>query len=1056
MNFIRGCIRNPVAVTVGVILVALFGILALLRIPIQLTPDVDIPLLTVTTRWAGRSPLEIEREITYEQERFLKNVAGVVKLTSESQNSQAVVTLEFKTGMELNEALIRVQNALTQVPSYPDDADRPVITSSGADENAIAWIVLKGIRGQSPQEIEGLRDYCENVVKPEFERVENIARSNIFGGRERELRVTVDSGLLAARGLTFFDIRAALARDNTNVSGGDLEEGKRRYDVRVVGEFTDPSDVAKVVVARRDDVAVRIGDVATVELTLKKREFFVRNVGVPTIAMNATRETGSNVLTVMRELKETIRRLNDGILADRGLVLEQVYDETEYVEAAIARVRTNILLGAALAAIVLWLFLRSLTSTFVVCLAIPICAVGTFLIVTLLGRTINVVMLAGISFAVGMVVDNAIVVLENIHRRRQEGDDAETAAIKGASEVYGAVVASTLTTLAIFLPVIFNDGEVAQLFRDIAIAISAGVALSLVVSLTVIPTYAMPLMRWTRRKNAKSDAAKDHRAKQRRGIMTRFAAGLATVVRMINARWWLRLATIIVIVGVATLVTVKLLPDTEYLPTGNRNLVFGILLPPPGYNVDEIDAMGATIEQSIEDLWQKPGDGSEPPRPAIRNFFFVGSGRSAFMGASAVRPEDARDLVPRVQGPIFGVPGLIGFVQQTGLFGRGLAGGRTIDVDITGPDLDRLVEVAGRVYGDLSALYPRDRYPTTPPPRPIPSLDLGNPELRLVPDPIRMSELGLRNADLGFVVDCLVDGSKVSDYRLDGEEIDLTLTAKQSRVRFTEDIGRIVIAANGRQPITIGDVARVEHAMGPEQINHIERDRAISIQVVPPEEVPLETAMRDIRERVIGPLRNRGEIDSDVRIELRGTADKLEQTKSSMTGNFVLAVIVTYLLLAALFGSFVHPLVIMFSVPLAWVGGVIGLALTDRFLGGQKLDVLTMLGFIILIGIVVNNAILIVHRALAGMRERGLAGHDAVAEAVESRTRPIVMSVMTSILGMLPLVVAPGAGSELYKGLGAVVVGGLFVSAVFTIFLVPALFTLMVDIRARLSGLIRR
>ena len=1039
MSLVGLSIRYPVGVVVVVLLIFLFGWLALAKIPVQLTPNVDIPRISVETRWLGRSPEEVEKEITYEQERFLKNVEGVVKMTSESSDSQATITLEFAAGADMSEALVRVQNALARVPNYPDDVDEPVLSTSSSQDNPIAWFVLKSSTPRTQEEIDALHDFLENDVKPVIERRKGVARSNVIGGREREMRVEIDSGLLAAKNLTFLDVRDALARDNENVSGGDFDLGKRRMIVRVVGEFTSAADIAEVVIARRNDVAVRVKDIGLVRLGLKKSTFSVRNGAEPAIALNVMRANGSNVLEVMREVDEAVETINATLLARRDLSLEKVYDETEYIDEAIARVNQNILWGSLLTAAVLFFFLRSVSGTLITCTAIPICAAGTFLAVTVLGRTINVIMLAGISFAVGMVVDSCTVVIDNVQRRRFDGASPDEAARIGASEVFGAVFASSATTMAVFLPVIFDEGEVAQLFRDIAIAICAGIGLSMVVAVTVIPSFMAVLMR---RRHSKPMAPEGK-------LVGLLARGIARTIRALNRSVVGGILFAALLTGGAIWMTKALMPPSEYLPTGNRNLIFGILLPPPGYNLAELERVGKKIEGDFEPLWTKTDDGTG--EPGIRDFFFVARGRSAFMGASAQRPDRLAELLPRMQRPLSGIPGMIGFVQQTSLFGRGLGEGRTVDIDITGGDLTRLVALGGRVFGMTRAALPAGTQI-----RPIPSLDIGNPEVRLVPDRARMSELGLRNRDLGFLLDAAVDGSKVSEFRLDGENIDLSISGSAEIGDATVNLENLAIVTRAPRPVTLGDVAKIVHTTGPEQVNHVERDRVITIQVSPPQTLALETAVELIRDRVIAPLEAEGALGGTTTAVLRGTADELSKTKRSMVTNFLLALVITYLLLTALYSSFVHPLVILFTVPLAAAGGVLGLFLLDRYGGGQKLDVVTMLGFIILIGTVVNNAILIVDLALVRLRERGMSAVDAAADAVKERTNSILNTVLTTVLGTLPLAVAPGAGSELYRGLGAVVVGGLTVSTVFTFFLIPTLFILVERTRAGLKRIVRR
>ncbi|MDV2503338.1 MAG: efflux RND transporter permease subunit [bacterium] len=1046
MRLIDRSIRYPISVTVGVLLLALFGAVALMRIPVQLTPTVEKPEITVDTRWPGASPQEVEREIVEEQEEQLKSIEGLKRLTSESQDGRGSITMEFEVGSDMNSNLLKVSNRLNQVPSYPDEADEPVISSVNIRGNAIAWFILKPKPG-NPININHMRDFADDFIKPRIERVSGVARSNIYGGQEREMRVIVDPEAMAARNVTLLQMATALDSENRNVSAGDFDEGKRRYIVRTTGEFQSPEDVADVIVARHNGSAVYVRDVARVELGFKDADFAVRHMGEPSIALNALRATGSNVLDTMQGLHRAVEDLNEGILADRDLSLTQVYDETDYIKSAISLVTQNLWIGGTLAILVLLLFLRSASSTFIIALAIPISVVGTFFALWFVGRNLNVVSLAGMAFAVGMVVDNSIVVLENIYRHRQLGKNRREAAYEGAVEVWGAVLASTLTTIAVFLPIIFVKEEAGQLFRDIAIAISCGVGLSLIVAITVIPSLSNKIL--TATDEEAGLAGPDEAPSKRYSFRTLW--GLAGLLQTVTERFaglihWLcgrRLVSLVVIVGL-TLASLGgswlLMPDTEYLPTGNRNLVLGILLPPPGYNLEELTEMGRLIESRLAPHWS---DGERPAgSPGIKNFFYVARGRQVFMGAIAADPRRARDLVPIMQRSLAGIPGMIAIVTQTSLFRRALGEGRNIDVEITGPKLEKLVGFGGRLFADIMQLMP----PGTQA-RPIPSLDLGNPEVRIIPDRERAAELQLSSREIGFIVDSLVDGTKASDYQYEGDEIDLTLMGDDRFARRTQDLARLPIRTPTGRIVTLGSVADIRVVTGPEQVNRIERQRAITLQVIPPTTMPIEAAMRLIDEKLVRPLRAQGALGRLYNIQLAGTADKLTQTRKSLQWNFLLAIIITYLLMASLFESFLYPFVIMFSVPLASLGGFLGLLLVNATVGYQALDILTMLGFVILIGIVVNNAILIVHQALNHMRDEGMEAREAVRESVRNRVRPIFMSTTTSVFGMAPLILFPGAGSELYRGLGSVVVGGLVLSTLFTLVLVPILFYLTLSAR---------
>ncbi len=1190
MQLIDSFVHNPVKVTVGVLLVALFGYVALVRMPMQLTPEVQRPALTIETRWPGASPQEVEQEIILEQEEQLKSVEGVTKLSSESMDSMGRITLEFAVDANMSEIIPIVNSRLQQVPEYPEDADEPVISTTNASDQPIAWFILS-VKPPSSAELDAfaakypaladkigpvrsarnigvaimrlrdlgrahpefkellppddfdvakLRRFTEDEIEARFERVPGVSQSNVMGGYEDELQVVVDPEKLAARRLTFGDVRNVLRGQNEDTSAGDFWEGKRRWVVRALGQFREPEQVEHQLLAVRDGAPVFVSDVATVRLGYKKPDGIVSRLGESNIAVNCLRETGANVLDVMAGLRVAVDDLNANILNRRQLELTQVYDETEYIYSSVDLVKDNIFVGGALTMIVLMLFLHlgvrtllaiplilgtAVLATFlspwffalslaivvgcgfwfargalVVGLAIPISIIGSFLVLGLLGRSLNVISLAGLAFAVGMLVDNAVVVLENVYRRYSLGEPPFKAAVHGTQEVWGAVMASTLTTVAVFLPVVFVQEEAGQLFRDIALAISAGVALSMVVSLTVIPTAAARLFGSKDDDNQDDDLAANQslvfhqvngdgkdspsRRKPPATGLARLAesavapiAGFGTlfVNTVVSFNAWAqrgvlrRLAIIGVLVGVSAAVTLAFWPKVEYLPTGNRNLVFGILLPPPGYNLDQLLEMGRDVEAGLKkyaDVDPGTPEADALDAPVIEDFFFVARGRQVFIGMRAHDPTRAAELVPLVSRVGADLPGTFAVASQASLFGRGLEGGRVIDVEITGPELTRLVAMGGQVLGQVVQLIPNAQ------PRPIPSLDLSSPEVHITPKLVQAADMRVSTTDLGYSANALIDGAYASDYYLDGKKIDLTVMGKRpgeaddvtgfGEYRWnTQDVQALPIATPLGQLVPLSALANVELSSGPEQINHRERVRAITIQVSPPAEVPLESAMTTIQDDIVKPLLASGQLDGGYQVNLAGTADKLRDTWNALRFNVLLALVITYLLMAALFESWLYPLVIIMSVPLGAVGGVLGLTLLNWYLYAtldfyvpQTLDVLTMLGFVILIGTVVNNPILIVHQSLNHMREDGMSSTDAILESVRTRIRPIFMTTMTTVLGLMPLVLFPGAGSELYRGLGAVVLGGLLISTIFTLILVPALFSLTMEMRSWFVGLI--
>ncbi|MDH5300747.1 MAG: efflux RND transporter permease subunit [Gammaproteobacteria bacterium] len=1002
MNLTRASLGNPVAVLVAVLLAVVFGVISLSRLPIQLTPEVEQPQITITTVWRSAAPEEIESEIVEQQEKVLRGLPGMTEMVGKAKRGRGEVSITFAVEMDMKRALLEVMNRLNRVPSYPDDADEPIISNIGGDSRPIAWFIIKPNEGND-KPIATYQDFVEEVVQTRFERVPGVAMSEVRGGREKEVRITFDPYKAASLGIQLPKV-SQLTGGGKDVSAGDVDVGKRQYAVRFTGKY-DVEHLQEMVLEWRNGRPVYLRDVATVETRLRDRTGFVIQNGEGAIAVNAHRETGVNVLTVMAELRQAMTELSSGPLQRAGLSIYQVYDETEYIDQSVSMVTSNIVLGIGLSVAVLWLFLWQFRATLMVAMAIPTSLIATFILLDMFGRTLNVISLAGIAFAVGMVLDAAIVVLENIVRLREKGLPPDKAALQGTSEVWAALLASTVTTVAIFLPVVFLREEAGQLFADLAVTIAVAITFSLIVAVTVLPTLA--------RRYLTQELAHEPWAKTWDNTTSR-------IMRLTDSpkqRWMWVLA--LMLIPVVAVLAFK--PKADYLPEGNRNLVFAFILPPPGLNIDAIEKeMGQVIAKRMEPYVQ----GEQQPQ--VKHYFFVAVNGAVFMGVQAADPSRTNELVPMVNQLIGGFPDTMAFAKRSSLFG-GFSGGNTIDVNIQGSQIDSLVEAAQMGFGAIMEALPGASV------RPFPSLDLANPELSLDPDERRIAEVGWTRAQLAGVIRALGDGLLVGDY-FDGEQrLDVVLRGQSWE--SPEELQSIPLATPNAGVVPLGELVNVVRTAGPEEIRRLDRRRTITLQVTPPEGMPLEQAIDILREKVEPALVNLMPPDGTVRYS--GTADKLDTALETMLGSFVLAIVILYLLISALFRSFIDSLLVILTIPLATIGGVIALRVTGA-LTSQPMDLLTMIGFVILLGLVVNNAILLVDQTRTAERN-GLNRDEAVAQAVRLRLRPIFMTTTTSICGMLPLLLMPGAGSELYRGLAAVIVGGMAVSTIFTLLLLPSL-----------------
>ncbi len=1026
MDIVHYSLRKPVSVAVGVILVVMFGYVGLSKLPIQLTPDVETPQITVRTNWSGATPFEIEKDIIEKQEEALKGLQGLTKMESSNYNNYGEITLSFVLETELDDALLRVSNKMSEVSDYPENADRPVISSAGANSRPVIWMMLK-TKKENPKHINTFRTFFEDNVRQHLERVRGVGSLFIFGGTEEELHVTLDTGRMAQHNISINQISSALKNANQTISAGVLGIGRKNYRIRTIGQFQTPEEALGVVVFDDGLKRVYLRDIVSVTRGYEKEDGSVLHNGTQVIVIGVRKEPGTNVLNMTESVEAEVQRLNKGILTGQNLFIDMVYDQRPYINTALRLVKQNVFIGGILAILVLLAFLRSVRSTIATAIAIPISVVGTFIFLWITGRSLNVVSLAGISFAVGMLVDNSIVVLENIDRHRKMGKASFTAALDGAKEVWGAVFASTATTVAVFLPVIFMQEEAGQLFRDIAIAITFSIILSLLVSISVIPTLMHLFYRKDRERN---------KNKLQKSIVGPILVnGLMNMSNLCLKNGVTRIVTVILFTSLSVGLVYLLKPSAEYLPHGNRNLILNFLIPPPGYSTEKMKEIGGYIYKEAEPYFkEEEKDGV----PRIKQMFFVGASRFTLFGGISAHETRAKEMMPLFNRIMNSIPGFFGVSLQAGIFQRGIGKGRDIEVNISGENIDAIVGGARTVYGAIKQNLKTAQV------RPIPSLETSYPEIRVMPNKERLAANGLTERDLGVYIDILMDGRKIDDFRPDGtKQIDLVLKGSDERFANPENILKATIVNHYGDLIKVGDIASLVYSQSMPQINHLERKRTITLQVTPSNEMALQKATEIIEHEIVGSLVKAGKLP-DVEIQFAGNADKLVETGKALQWNLLLALLITYLLLAALFENFFYPLIILFTVPLAAAGGFIGLRLVNTFVALQGFDIVAMLGFIILIGTVVNNAILIVHQALNNVRYHDMVGIPAISGAVRTRIRPIFMSATTSLLALTPLVISTGAGSELYRGLGSILLGGLALSTVFTLFVIPALLAFVI------------
>ncbi len=1071
MYLIKWCIEHPVSTIVSVLLVALFGSVTMVKLPIQMMPTVDKPVIRIQTIYPGAAPPEVEEQVTDKFEEKINSVEGLRKLSSTSSDSLSEISMEFDWGVNRDARFIDVLQKTNQVESYPEEAEKPIIAAvATTDEDRIMWIMLQS----DTMSVEEMSHFAKKEIKDALERVEGVGDAGIYGKREREIAVILDPEALVARSLTVQMVRDAILRENRNVRGGYIDEGKTRFNIRSIGLFETIAQMKRMVVSRTATGTVYLEEIAEIKDSYQRLIETVRGNSEPMIAIGIARKEGANVIEITRELDKVIENLNkrfSSILYQgrpASMILKVAYRQSEYIWDSLNFMIKNIWMGSLLAVVVLIIFLKSFSATFVVAMVIPICFISIFPFLQFLDRTINIISLAGIAFAVGMTVDNAIVVVENIYRYMEMGKDRKTAALEGASEVWGAILASTLTTIAVFLPIVYVKEEAGELFKDIALAISFSVFMSLVLSITLIPMLAARMLKISSHQKSTLKILPilfwipDILGK----FFSKFLLSLHSflIAQKGKKSFFSLLRSLSTKVAIVILITVSSLwianafqPPLEYLPTGNQNMLLVIFKLHTGTNIYKGTDVCVTMEKKIIPMLFDESKGDNPENRPVDHMFAVTAPNVNVIGViikkhyaqipikflpMKINPMTGSPFLStmdylafRVAMLTYGTPGTeYAFAIKVGLF---RFDGKNFEIEVRGPEIKNLQEIAGKLETSLKELAAKAGFDSV-----RSNFEVGLPEIRVEVDREKAASFGLKTSEIAEIIEVLIAGKKTGKFRDGSEEIDIVVKGNDNLISDTEKLKKISFVVPGIGTTNLESLAKIHFSTGPTQIFHKERQRAITITVNLPEDKPLEEAIMQC-EPLLQEVRKT--LPADYHIAIAGTASDLERTKTAFFASFWLSIIVNYLLMCSLFESFFYPFIIMFTVPLAISGSILAV-----YWNNVPLDMLTVLGFIILCGIVVNNAILVVHQALNFWKEKQ-DGYEAILLSVQSRLRPIFMSTITTIFGILPMCIKGSPGSELYSGLATAIVGGLLFSTFFTLILTPILMATLIDIRFLLA-----
>lgn len=1011
MDITKAALKNSSGVAILVGIITFLGLYSLTELPVQLFPDIERPQISIQTSWRAAAPEEIESEILEPQEEVLQGLPGMRSMTANANQGNAWINLQFGLETDMQKTLIEVISRMNRIPPLPRDALSPNIMLGGwgGGTPALTYFFLQKLPGND-QDITEYINYFDESIRPQIEAIPGVSRAQMQSGRgsAEEFQIVFDPYRAAELGIDITNISRLLGTAN-DVSGGFVEVGRRKYTLRFEGKYQ-PQDMGEMILEWRNGSPIKLRDIAEIRIQGGDENYVSVQNGNPAISIRIDRESKANVLATLEAVKNKIAEVNETMLAPQNLTMVQSFDASVFIYRAINLVSSNLVMGVFLAIAILWWFMRQRRATLIVALSIPICLLSTFVVLQLTGRSLNVISLAGLAFAVGMVLDAAIVVLENIVRHRREGTDSQEAAEKATKQVFGALMASTATTVAIFIPVIFLKDVEGQLFADLALTIAIAVMISFIVAVSILPAAAS---RWLK---------KDMPADRLQPVWEK----ITSTVMQATSNNKKRIGIAVTLMGLPLIATMMLLPKLDYLPPVKRDAIDAFFNFPQG-------ASSEFIEEEVMDLvvqrLQPYMDGEK--EPALKNYYIITWPNGGTIGARALDQSKVKELENLMRNEILkDLPDTRAFAMQGNLFGS-FGNGRSIDIRLQSTDELGLASAAVLGMDLLREQFPDSNV------QPRPALEQSEPQISLSPNDTRMMEVGFDRPRLANIVRTMGDGMYVGEY-FDGVKR-MNIIFRSQQWDTPEDLSVIPIMTPSGEMVQLGELVQVNRTVGPSQIQRIDRRRTLTLSLNPPENMSLEEAMAIVKEQIEPKLLAAMPVDGA--IAYGGSADSLKKVIATMSQNFMFAMALLFILMAGLFRSAKDSLMVVLSIPLATVGGVIAMRLLN-LVTFQPLDLLTMIGFIIALGLVVNNAILLVHQTRLAEKDDGLNRRDAVEQALKLRLRPIFMSTLTSIFGMLPLLLIPGAGSVIYRGMAAVIVGGMVVSTVFTLILLPTLLQL--------------
>ncbi|MDL3985313.1 efflux RND transporter permease subunit [Shewanella xiamenensis] len=1008
-------VKRPVFASVISLLLVAFGLVAFDKLPLREYPNIDPPIVSIETNYRGASAAVVESRITQLIEDRISGVEGIRHVSSSSSDGRSQVTLEFDISRNIEDAANDVRDRISGLlDNLPEEADPPEVQKANGGDEVIMWLNLVSDQMTTLE----LTDYTRRYLSDRLSVVDGVSMIRIGGGKVYAMRIWLDRQALASRSLTVADVEAALRAENVELPAGSLESKERHFTVRLERSYRSAEDFANLVISQGEDgYLVKLGDVAKVEIGSEEERIMFRGNKEAMIGLGVSKQSTANTLEVARAVNALVDKINPTLPA--GMSIKRSYDSSVFIEASIKEVYQTLFTAMILVIIVIYLFLGSVRAMLIPAITVPVSLLGTFIVLYALGYTINLLTLLAMILAIGMVVDDAIVMLENIHRRIEEGDSPLKAAFLGAREVAFAVIATTLVLVAVFMPITFLEGDLGKLFKEFAVAMSAAVIFSSIVALTLSPMMCSKLL-----KPASQDSWLVRKVDSiMTGISRRYQSSLESAMAKPV------LMSVIVLIALGSSVFLAQKVPQEFAPQEDRGSLFLMINGPQGASYEYIESYMTEVESRLMPLV----DSGDIKRLLIRAPRGFGRAADFSNGMAIIVLEDwgqrrpMKEVIGDINKRLADLAGVQAFPVMRQAFGRGV--GKPVQFVIGGPSYEELAawrDIMMEKVAENPKLLGLDHdYKET------------KPQLRVVIDRDRAASLGVSISNIGRTLESMLGSRLVTTFMRDGEEYDVIVEGERSNQNTAADLQNIYVRSERtKELIPLSNLVTVEEFADASSLNRYNRMRAITIEASLADGYSLGEAL-DYLNQVA-----RAYLPAEAVISYKGQSLDYQESGSSMYFVFLLALGIVFLVLAAQFESYIHPMVIMLTVPLATVGALIGLWFT-----GQSLNIYSQIGIIMLVGLAAKNGILIVEFANQ-LRDKGVDFDRAIIQASCQRLRPILMTGITTAAGAVPLVLATGAGAETRFVIGVVVLAGIMLATLFTIYVIPTAYGLF----ARNSG----